>query len=135
MQRANAIRWGIAAVVLGAVAASYFLQERARRAPVDHEDALVISTRAASNTGDMQQALSDAISEKLVSAEQERMDSPRGQALSRICAEWTDFHDSHPSDETAARRDAACGELRRWVKDGAIPPASSRDQPQPISSR
>lgn len=135
MQRANLIRLVIAAVVLCAVAVSYVYRERAGRAPADAQEAEAISNRAAANAGDMQQALSDAISQKLVSEEQARMDSPLGQALSRMCAEWTDFHESHPSEDTAARRDAACRDLRRWVNDGETPPGRDGSQPQPISSR
>ena len=71
------------------------------------------------------QLLRDQISEQLesgpISEEQERLDSPIGQALMRQCLEWTDFHENHPSDSTLENRDAICGEYNEYIATGNAP--------------
>jgi hypothetical protein len=38
-----------------------------------------------------------------------------------MCAEWTEFHENHPGEETVARRDEACRRFKAWVDDGVAP--------------
>ena len=71
------------------------------------------------------QLLRDQISEQLesgpISEEQERLDSPIGQALMRQCLEWTEFHENHPSDSTLENRDASCAEYDDYIATGNTP--------------
>ncbi len=71
------------------------------------------------------QLLRDQISEQLengpISEEQERLDTPIGQALMRQCLEWTEFHENHPSDSTLENRDASCAEYDDYIATGNTP--------------
>lgn len=71
------------------------------------------------------QLLRDQISEQLesgpINEEQERLDSPIGQALMRQCLEWTEFHENHPSDSTLENRDASCAEYDDYIATGNTP--------------
>ena len=70
--------------------------------------------------------LQDDLAEQLASRpmggeEQERIDSPMGQALLRKCTEWTSFHENHPDESTLQNRDAACDEYAEFIATGIVP--------------
>ena len=69
----------------------------------------------------LQADLDDRLANSPASENQERLDSPVGQALLRQCLEWTEFYDNHPSEDTLQNREQACAAYADYVKDGKIP--------------
>jgi hypothetical protein len=91
------------------------------RQPVEMGDISAMSAQVELNTMTMQQQLSESLTERVGSDQQDRLDSPLGQALFRTCAEWTDFYESVPSEASGVHRDAACAEFEDYVKEGIEP--------------
>jgi len=116
--RAYLVLGGLIALIVGSL---LFFRALEARAPVDIEDADSMSTQTELNMQLMQERLSDEIAGDTTGGGQERMDSPLGLAMFRKCIEWTEFYENHPSEDTEANRDEACGEYRRYVDTGEVP--------------
>ncbi|HEX5788151.1 MAG TPA: hypothetical protein VFY03_08225 [Woeseiaceae bacterium] len=109
------------AALAGGVLLWIAIEALLERRQVPLEQQADIDRQSAENLEAMQQSLAESLAGSATSAAQERMDSPRGQALARLCTEWMEFHENHPNDETARRRDEACGRFKAWVDDGVQP--------------
>lgn len=90
---------------------------------LDAEEAetAALAEQNALNTQLMQEQLGEQLTSTLLDAQQERIDSPTGQALMRQCLEWTEFNDNHPSDSSLANREQACNAYNNYVKTGVAP--------------
>jgi hypothetical protein len=89
---------------------------------VAEPEVTALEQTATQNLEAMQSQLAADIAGRSTSEAQQRMDSPRGQALFRRCAEWTDFHEQHPGEDARRQRDAACARLRQYVETGIDAP-------------
>ena len=110
----------IAAAGLAAFAA-WLIGEVWRAQPVDPAASAALEEQAELNVRAMQDALAERVSEKTGSEEQERLDSPRGQALFRRCTDWSELFERAPTPENRDRRDRACAEYRQYVLTGEAP--------------
>jgi hypothetical protein len=90
------------------------------RQPVSADEAAVIVEQGELMTQQLQEQLNEQLASQPVNAEQERIDSPRGQALLRKCLEWTEFHDNHPDESSLQHRDTACGNYSAYIESGAV---------------
>jgi hypothetical protein len=104
------------------------------RADVPAEQRVEIQQQATANMQAMQDRLAESLGGLASTDAQQRMDSPHGQALMRMCMEWSEFAENHPGEDTERARDDACRKLKAYVDDGSIGDPAN-DQPQPISSR
>ena len=109
------------AALAGGVLVWIAVEALLERRQVPLEQQADFDRQSAENLETMQKSLAESLAGSATSAAQERMESPRGQALARLCSEWMDFHENHPNDETARRRDEACGRLKAWVDEGVLP--------------
>lgn len=91
------------------------------RQPVSAEQNATIAEQGEAMTLRLQDELAKQLADRQVSEEQERIDSPLGQALLRKCVEWTEFHGNHPDASTKANRDAACDEYGDFISKGIVP--------------
>jgi hypothetical protein len=89
--------------------------------PASDSEMNTLRRLGADATAQMQQRLELELTERTTSGEQQRLDSPLGQALSRRCVEWTTLAENNPSPETTENQARACGELRSWVREGIAP--------------
>jgi hypothetical protein len=78
-----------------------------------------IEQQATANLEAMQERLAENLVGNATTEAQQRMDSPRGQALMRICMEWSEFATNHPGADTDRARDDACRKLKAYVDDGS----------------
>ena len=69
----------------------------------------------------LQDQLTDELATAPASENQQRLDSPMGQALLRQCLEWTEFYDNHPSEDTLQNREQACTAYADYVESGNEP--------------
>lgn len=109
---------GITAVVTLGV---YLLVEAWRERPADPEEAALLEQQAERTMRAMQDALTERVNESTAGEEQARIDSPRGQALFRRCADWSDLVEHAPTEDNRAERDRACAAYREYVLTGEIP--------------
>jgi hypothetical protein len=109
---------GITAVIVVGV---YLLVEAWRERPADPEEAALLEEQAELTMRSLQDALSERVGEATVGEEQARIDSPRGQALFRRCADWSDLVERAPTDDSRAERDRACAAYREYVLTGEVP--------------
>jgi len=108
---------GVAAILLLAVIGRLVsLQE-----PVSDAEAAALVEQAEGITQLMQDQLAEQLVGQPLNEEQARLDSPMGQALTRKCLEWTEFHENHPSETTLSSRENACNEYRDYIATGAEP--------------
>lgn len=91
------------------------------RQPVGAEESAAIAEQGDLMTQQLQDQLTEQLAVQSVNAEQERIDSPLGQALLRKCLEWTEFHDNHPDESTLMNRDTACGDYSDYIASGVKP--------------
>ena len=89
--------------------------------PADDAEAAALAEQSELNAQILQDQLSDQITNGPISVEQERLDSPIGQALMRQCLEWTEFHENHPSESTSENRQKSCGEYNEYIATGTVP--------------
>ncbi len=80
-----------------------------------------LEQRTASNLETMRDRLTDELAARMNNEAQQRMDTPRGQALFRMCVEWTEFNEKHPDEDTARARDDACRKLKHYIDEGDVP--------------
>jgi hypothetical protein len=118
----------------GAVAVWLGIDALLDRREVPAEQRVQIEQQATANMQAMQDRLAENLGGRASSEAQQRMDSPHGQALMRMCMEWSDFAENHPGEDTERARDDACRKLKEYVDDGSTSDPAN-DQPQPISSR
>jgi outer membrane murein-binding lipoprotein Lpp len=118
----------VASVLAVLLLAWYTIDELFKKQPVDVETASSMATQAERNAELMQEQMEAALADRTRNEQQERLDSPRGQALFRRCSDWSEMLENHPSDSARTRRDEACGELRRFV-EGAEPATKIDDNP------
>jgi hypothetical protein len=116
-------RYFIAAVFAIAllVALAFFGRSASRQQPVNDTEASELAEQSELNTRLMQDNISERLAGGPLNAEQERLDSPRGQALMSKCLEWTEFHSNHPSDATLLNKTAACKQYRDFIATGVEP--------------
>ncbi len=116
-------RYFIAAVFAIALlmALAFFGRSASRPQPVNDTEASELAEQSELNTQLMQDNISERLAGVPRNAEQERLDSPRGQALMSKCLEWTEFHSNHPSDSTLLNKTAACKEYRDFIATGVEP--------------
>jgi hypothetical protein len=107
-------------LILGGAGVLMVLEWRGRQ-PVDPEDAAAIAEQSIEISQALQETLDADIVEQALSGKQERLASPMGQALSRACLEWEEFHSNHPDDTSRANRDKACGNYREYIETGKLP--------------
>lgn len=110
----------IATAALLAVTA-WLLDEAWRAQPVDTAESAALEEQLELNVRAMQDALSERVSERTGSEEQERIDSPRGQALFRRCADWSELFERAPTPANRDGRDSACAVYRQYVLTGEAP--------------
>ena len=115
----KAIGVGIA-VILAAVALALALEWRGEQ-PVTDDKAETVVQQGDLNTQIMQDTLTDQINSRPRSEAEQRMESETGLGLSRNCIQWTDFAQSHPTDENRENRDQACQRYRDYVESGVLP--------------
>jgi hypothetical protein len=107
-------------IALAGVIATAFLLFRNSR-PASDSEMNTLRRLGTDATAQMQQRLELELIDRTTSGEQQRLDSPLGQALSRRCVEWTTLAENHPSPETTENQARACGALRNWVREGIAP--------------
>jgi hypothetical protein len=110
---------GLVLLVLAYFAAAGMLDWINR--PANEAETAALAEQAELNTQLLQDQISEQLTSGPISEEQERLDSPIGQALMQQCLEWTDFHENHPSDSTLENREASCGEFNEYIATGAVP--------------
>ena len=93
-----------------------------RRAPVDAEALDDLSRSLAATNLDITEQLTSDIDARQLAEEKERAESETGVGLYNLCTTWAEFHSNHPSDDTLENRDRACGDYRRYVSTGELPP-------------
>ncbi len=103
------------------VALAFFGRSASRQQPVNDTEASELAEQSEFNTRLMQDNISERLADRPPNAEQERLDSPRGQALMSKCLEWTEFHSNHPGDSTLLNKTAACAEYRDFIATGVEP--------------
>ena len=103
------------------VVLAFFGRSASRQQPVNDTEASELAEQSALNTRLMQDNISERLADRPLNAEQDRLDSPRGQALMSKCLEWTEFHSNHPSDTTLLNKTAACREYRDFIATGVAP--------------
>lgn len=108
----------LALVLLSASISWYLIRLDAE--PVTTEENSELVEQGQLNMQLMQEALDEQLS-GLNSEEQERLDSPVGQALMTRCLEWEEFFGNHPDAEIERNRDVACGEYREFIATGVLP--------------
>lgn len=91
------------------------------RQPVGAEESAAIAEQGELMTQQLQDQLTKQLANQPMSAEQERIDSPTGQALLRKCLEWTEFYDNHPDESSLLNRDTACDEYSDYIDSGTAP--------------
>jgi hypothetical protein len=111
----------IAAIVALLAAGAYLLVETWQARPAAPEEAAALEQQAELNMRAMQDALAERVSEATGGEEQARIDSPRGQALFRRCADWSDLVERAPTQDNRAARDRACAVYRDYVLTGETP--------------
>ena len=89
--------------------------------PANEAEAEALAEQSELNAQILQDQLSDQLTNGPISVEQERLDSPLGQAFMRQCLEWTEFHENHPSDSTLQNRTASCAEYNEYIATGKVP--------------
>ena len=119
LRKPTAIGLAIVAV-LASIALVAVLEWRGQQ-PVTIEETEDVASQGDLNMLDMQQTLTDQINSLPRSAAQERMESETGMALSRLCIQWTELTENHPTDESLENRDEACREYRDYVENGTLP--------------
>ena len=103
------------------MALAFFGRSASRQQPVNDTEASELAEQSELNTRLMQDNISERLAGGPLNAEQERLDSPRGQALMSKCLEWTEFHSNHPSDSTLLNKTAACKQYRDFIATGVEP--------------
>ena len=122
MKKKTAISWiSLGASLLAGAAVWLSVDAWKARTPADPQESDAMNRQTRLNTEAMQDTLSDRLTGKAASVEQERLESALGLALFRSCTEWTDFHDSQPSDFSRANKEQACSEFRRYIETGVRP--------------
>ncbi len=116
------------ATIIAAIALVIVLEWRGEQ-PVTPEETEDVVQQGDLNMQSMQETLTDQINSLPPSAAQQRMESDTGLALSRLCIQWTELQDSHPSDENLENRERACGELRNYVENGTLPDERPSEEP------
>lgn len=114
----TAIGTGLA-VLIALVVAAVALHWRSER-PVTTDEAATIVQQGDLNVQKMQEHLTDQINSRPTSEVQQRMESETGLGLSRLCIQWTEFADDHPTDENRVNRDRACQRYRDYVQFGTL---------------
>ncbi len=109
----------VATLLLGGGFA-YWWYDRQAAVGTDALDAL--SRSLADTSIDLQNRLTADIDARQLAAEKERAESETGVGLYTLCTTWAEFHNNHPSDDTLANRDRACGDYRRYISTGELPP-------------
>ena len=112
----------IAAIVLVVV-----LEWRGNQ-PVTPEETEDVAQQGDLNMQNMQDTLTDQINSLPPSEAQQRLESGTGLALSRLCIEWTELQESHPSDEHLENRERACREFQDYVDNGTLPAGMSSEE-------
>ncbi len=107
--------------VAGGVFAWWIIDAVLERRQVPEGQLVGLEQRTVSNMEAMQDRLTGDLAIRTDNEVQQRMDSPRGQALFRMCVEWTEFHEKHPDANTARARDDACRKLKNYVDKGDVP--------------
>jgi hypothetical protein len=79
-----------------------------------------IERQAKVNLEAMQEQLAQSLGGRATTEAQQRMDSPHGQALMRMCMEWSEFAKNHPGEDTDRARDDACRKLKAYVDEGSV---------------
>jgi len=100
---------------------AFFGRSASRQQPVNDTEASELAEQSELNTRLMQDNISERLAGRPLNAEQERLDTPLGQALMSKCLEWTEFHSNHPSDTTLLNKTAACHEYRDFIATGVEP--------------
>ena len=89
--------------------------------PADDAEAEALAEQSELNAQILQDQLTEQLTNGPNSVEQERLDSPMGQALMRQCLEWTEFLENHPSESTAENREKSCREYNEYIANGNVP--------------
>lgn len=92
------------------------------RQPVSADQSAAIAEQGEVMTQLLQDELTEQLAGPPQNEEQERIDSPLGQALLRKCLEWTEFYDNHPDESARTNRDTACDEYSAFIATGNVPP-------------
>jgi hypothetical protein len=111
------------------VLAWFFLETLQKKQPVDDRTASSMAIQTELNMQQMQEQMAASLADRSGNEQQQRLDSPRGQALFRRCSDWTDMFEKDPGETARRSRDQACDELRRFVENGE--PASGKDDDSP----
>ncbi len=111
----------IAATVAALLLGAYLVTEALQKRPAEPDEAAALEAQAERNMRRMQDRLAERVSEATGGEEQARIDSPRGQALFRRCADWSDLVERVPSNDNRAERDRACAAYREYVLTGEVP--------------
>ena len=105
----------------GGLLAWLLVESVLERRQVPEDQRIELEHRTASNIETMQDRLMQELAIRTNNEAQQRMDTPRGQALFRMCTEWTEFHERHPDADTARARDDACRKLKTYIDEGDVP--------------
>ncbi len=118
------------AAFLAAVALVLALEWRGNQ-PVTGDEAETVVRQGDLNAQRMQDTLTDQINSRPRSEAQLRMESETGLGLSRNCIQWTEFADSHPTEENRENRDRACQRYRDYVESGVLPEEGANAEATP----
>ncbi len=123
-----AIAAAVAALLL---AVGFALWWYDRQAPVDAEAMEDLNRSLAATSMDLTERLATDIDARQLAAEKERAESETGVGLYNLCTTWAEFHSNHPGEGTLENRDRACGDYRRYVTTGELPPDRGGDDDSP----
>lgn len=89
--------------------------------PAAEAEVEALAEQAELNVQILQEQISEQLSNGPTGEQQERLDSPIGQALIRQCLQWTELHENHPAASTLQNRNNACDEYRNYIATGQLP--------------
>ena len=104
------------------VAGGFAWRSYDRQAPVDAAALEELNRSLAATSVDITERLTTDIDARQLAEQKQRAESETGVGLYNLCTTWAEFHSNHPGDGTLENRDRACGEYRRYVNTGELPP-------------
>ncbi len=98
-----------------------------RQQPVTETEQAEIDTQMQQNMEDMQSLITMQLDLSQMAIERERENDATGQALSTRCIQWTDLHESRPTDNTLKNQEYACRRFTHYVTTGEVLPEPEDD--------
>ncbi len=97
--------------------------------PVTETEQAEINDQLQQNMQEMQSLITLQLDLSQLAIERERENDATGQALSVRCIQWTDLHESRPTDGTLKNQEYACRRFNHYVTTGEVLP-EPEEEPQ-----